>query len=279
MTYEALAHRVGLSRTAARSRVQRLFESGAVRVAGIVHPAVLGLTAFAHVSLAIEGPVDEVAYAVAELSDAPYVTVVAGRFGVVAELRSRDAATLAATVDAIRALPGVVAVETLTYTEVLKDPYHPPGQLRGVELDEVDRQVLSDLQLDGRATYADLAVRAGLSPAATRARALRLLEAGVAHVGALVRPSAIGLGHLCGFAVRLDEPSRSSLEQIVALDRVEYLARCLGGADAVGTLAGESLLDVLTTLERIRSAPGVRALESWVHLDLIKESYDHVVHA
>ena len=46
-------------------------------------------------------------------------------------------------------------------------------------LDPIDRQLIEALQRDGRASYADLAELVGLSPAATRLRVQRLLDAGV----------------------------------------------------------------------------------------------------
>src|SRR5919197_6330968 len=53
---QALADRVGLSRTAARARVQHLLDSGVVRVVGIVHTRVAGIAAIGHVSIAVSGP-------------------------------------------------------------------------------------------------------------------------------------------------------------------------------------------------------------------------------
>lgn len=49
LTHRDIAHRVGLSRSAAAARVQRLIASGQVVVRGVVHPAVLG-AAHSHTS-------------------------------------------------------------------------------------------------------------------------------------------------------------------------------------------------------------------------------------
>ena len=47
-------------------------------------------------------------------------------------------------------------------------PVSPPQ----VELDEIDKLIISELQRDGRISYADLAPKVGLSPAATRHHAV-----------------------------------------------------------------------------------------------------------
>ncbi|MCZ0973510.1 Lrp/AsnC family transcriptional regulator [Streptomyces albulus] len=65
------------------------------------------------------------------------------------------------------------------------------------------------LQADGRTSYADLAERVGMSPAAARARSLRLLEAGMLRVVALTSPGAVGLGYLAGSRCAGRAPGRT----------------------------------------------------------------------
>ena len=55
-----------------------------------------------------------------------------------------------------------------------------------IPLDTTDRQLVEALQKDGRASYADLSEMVGLSPAATRLRVQRLLDAGQVD-----RPAAV----------------------------------------------------------------------------------------
>ncbi|MFF7140201.1 MULTISPECIES: Lrp/AsnC family transcriptional regulator [Streptomyces] len=274
LQYETLAQRVGLSRPAVRARVQRLLDSGALRVVAIVHPAVQGITASGHVSIDVRGEAAPVARAIAALPQAPFVTLTAGRRPVVAELRAADFPALTEVMDTVRSLPGVQEVQAQVYTRVVKDPYLMPAAPADVTPDEVDQRLLDELQLDGRLPFADLAERVGLSPGATRARTLRLMDSGVARVVALVRPELLGLGFLCGFAVRLDGTASGAAERIAASPRVSYLSACMGSADLVGTVTAESLDAVTRTLESVRTCAGVRSLESWFHLELVKERYD-----
>ena len=62
-------------------------------------------------------------------------------------------------------------------------------------LDDIARRLLDELQSNGRASYADLAKKAGLSPSAAAERMRRLEDAGVIrgyHVD--IDPEALGLG-------------------------------------------------------------------------------------
>ena len=63
LTHRGIARSVGLSRSAAAARVQRLISTGQVVIRGAVHPAVLGVGALAHVSVVVHGPAAPVAAA------------------------------------------------------------------------------------------------------------------------------------------------------------------------------------------------------------------------
>jgi len=61
-------------------------------------------------------------------------------------------------------------------------------------LDDIARRLLDELQSNGRASYADLAKKAGLSPSAAAERMRRLEDAGVIRgYRADVDPEALGL--------------------------------------------------------------------------------------
>ncbi|MFJ6568489.1 Lrp/AsnC family transcriptional regulator [Streptomyces sp. NPDC091292] len=274
LTYETLAQRVGLSRPATRARVQRLLATGAVRVVAIVHPAVRGLTASAHLSIDVEGAAAPVARAVAALPQAPFVTLTAGQRPVMAELRTAGFGALDEAIERVRSLPGVTVVDPLLSTGQIKDPYLLPDEPDALDLDATDHRILAELEHDGRLPFAELAERVGLSPGATRSRTLRLLDAGVAKVVALVRPEVLGLGHLCGFAVRVDGPAAPVARRLARWERVSFLSTCIGRAQLVGTITAESLGAVLETQERMRDVAGVRGVESWLHMELVKERYD-----
>ncbi|WP_420036943.1 Lrp/AsnC family transcriptional regulator [Streptomyces sp. cg28] len=274
LTYETLAQRVGLSRPAARMRAQRLRESGAVRVVAITHPAVRRLTASAHLAIATEGAAGPVARAIAELSAAPFVTLTSGRRSIMTELRTAGFGELERTIEHIRTIPGVRAVDPLIATRHVKDPYLPAEEPTVAPQDDVDERILAELEEDGRLPFAELAARVGLSAGATRSRTLRLLDGGVAQVVALVRPEVLGMGYLCGFSLRVAGAAADTARRAAALPRVTFLSTCLGSAEVVGTITAESFAAVRTTLEEMRELPRVREVESWLHLELVKERYD-----
>ena len=77
-------------------------------------------------------------------------------------------------------------------------------------LDKLDKHILRSLQLDGRATYDQIAEQVGLSPSAVLRRVKRLEEAKVIdRYVALVKPEAVGLGLTAYINVRLEKHAES----------------------------------------------------------------------
>ncbi|GAA3731413.1 DNA-binding Lrp family transcriptional regulator [Spinactinospora alkalitolerans] len=274
LAFESLAGRVGLSRAAARLRVQRLVDSGAIRVVGVVHPEVRGMSVQAHLSIDVEADAAPVAAAVAALPQVALVSLTAGRFPVLAELRGRGLPELTGSIERIRALPGVRDANTVVHTDVLKDPHLPRDTVPEIDLDETDAALLELLERDGRVSFADMAGRIGLSAGAVRSRVLRLLAASAVRVTALVDPGAFGLVQFGGFMLRLEDADAGVLAGIAAWSRIRFLARCLGRADVIGTVAAESVTDLHAVYERMRALPGVRVTETWVYVEPVKQAHD-----
>ncbi len=276
-SYEALARTVGLSRIAARNRVNRLIDSGAVEVMTVVHPAARGLNAYGHMALTVEGPALPVAEAVARLSECPLVSVVGGHYAVIAEVRTADVETLRTRIQQVRAIDGVRHVSSCLYTERLKDRHsgrRTAGPTAPVELDNTDHALIEALGENGRASFAELGDRVRLSASSARARVLRLLDEGVLHVGATVQLGALGLGHMCGFGIAAgDVGSDGGLERLAALSSVHYLTECLGVWDAIGTLLCTSQDEVASALDEVRATTGIRQVDAWAHLRIVKENY------
>jgi DNA-binding Lrp family transcriptional regulator len=270
---QALAGLVGLSRTAVRARVRHLFESGAVRVVGIVHAEVAGLTAVAHVSVAVCGPARPIVDVVAARDSATFVSLIAGEHSIVVELRARDDEALKGELDWIRGLEGVTRLNVVRCTDLVKDAYSVSRQFTRVALDDLDWRLLQALQEDGRASYARLAELVGLSQAATRARAVRLIDSGTVHVTGLVDSSALGLGEGAGLGLRVRGPARPVAERVTDLPGANYVVAGFGRFDVIVGVDAPSRGALVDVIERLRSVPEVREVEAWQHMAVVKESY------
>lgn len=276
LAHPEIARAVGLSRSAAAVRVQRLIASGQVIVRGVVHPAVIGRGVLAYVGLTVDGPAMRIAAAVADRDDVPFLSLTSGLHGLVAELRAASMRDIDTAVGQLRGLEGVVGVDTLTYVEVVRDVVGPVGEV-STDVDDVDLALLRALQEDGRASYVDLARVVGLSSAGARRRVVRLVEAQVVRIGAVVRHSGQDRQSAMGFGIRLTGDHHDVVAALTAMPSVIFVARTLGRFDVLVTVRAFSAAQLVELLDTVRAMPGVSALESWVHLEVVKESYASVL--
>jgi len=126
--YATIGKAVGLSEAAVRQRVQRLSDSGVIQIVAVSDPLQIGLLRQAMVAITVDGPLEPVADALAEMAEVEYVVLCAGRFDVLCEvLCADDEALLELISHRIRTLPGVRTAETLVYLKLRKQSYQWGG--------------------------------------------------------------------------------------------------------------------------------------------------------
>jgi Lrp/AsnC family transcriptional regulator, regulator for asnA, asnC and gidA len=145
---------------------------------------------------------------------------------------------------------------------------------RPVALDDISKQIIEELQHDGRASYAALAKLVGLSEAAVRQRVQRLLDTGVMQIVAVTDPATVGFTRHAMIGVKTDGDVREIADKLAELQELDYVVVCTGSFDLLVELVcedDEHLFDLLN--DRIRSVPGVVGTETFVYLRLIKQTY------
>ncbi|MGV3564610.1 MAG: Lrp/AsnC family transcriptional regulator [Nocardioides sp.] len=141
-------------------------------------------------------------------------------------------------------------------------------------LDEVSKAIIEQLQQDGRRSYAAIGKVVGLSEAAVRQRVQRLVEAGVMQVVAVTDPLQLGFARQAMVGIRATGPLEPVADALAALDAVDYVVITAGSFDLLVELVCESdehLLELLSS--QIRTVPGVVATETFMYLQLRKQTY------
>jgi Lrp/AsnC family transcriptional regulator, regulator for asnA, asnC and gidA len=141
-------------------------------------------------------------------------------------------------------------------------------------LDVVNKQIIEQLQRDGRMSYAGLAKIVGLSEAAVRQRVQRLLDAGVMQIVAVTDPLTLGFARQVMVGIRVSGDIRPVAKALAAIPEVDYVVICAGGYDLLAELVctdDDHLLVLLN--DTIRAVPGVAATETFVYLKLAKQTY------
>lgn len=143
-----------------------------------------------------------------------------------------------------------------------------------VVLDAIDKAIVRELQSDGRRPYAKLGPAVGLSQAAVRQRVQRLIDSGVMQVVAVTDPLTLGFTLQAMIGLIVDGDLRAAAEQLVAIDRVEYVVVTAGRYDILVEVVADGNVDLLEFLnDSVRTLPGVRHAEVFTYLHLQKQTY------
>ena len=124
-TYQDVAESVGLSEAATRQRVNRLRDSGTLRIVAVTDPIALGLRTVAMVGIKVSGDVRRVASRIADSVPAiEYVVISSGSFDILVEVICEDERQLLDIImDEIRSVEDVISTESFIYLHIEKQVF------------------------------------------------------------------------------------------------------------------------------------------------------------
>jgi DNA-binding Lrp family transcriptional regulator len=159
-------------------------------------------------------------------------------------------------------LPVELACQTVDFANIFD---HIDDMM--MQIDEIDRQLISLLQENARLPVATLARRLKLARTTVQARLYRL------ETGGVIQGYALRLGE------RLRAPLRATvlvsieprsgptvLARLKSLPQVQRVHTTSGRWDLIVTVEAENTEELDDTLDRIGDAKGVRSSESLIHL-------------
>ncbi|WP_159501061.1 Lrp/AsnC family transcriptional regulator [Microbacterium sp. 18062] len=142
-------------------------------------------------------------------------------------------------------------------------------------LDDTSKRIIEQLQENGRRSYAEIGKAVGLSEAAVRQRVQRLTESGAIQIVAVTDPMQLGFHRQAMVGLRVSGDTRAVAAELSRLEAVDYLVLTAGSFDILAEVVCESDADLSELLNtRIRTLPGVLSSETFVYLELRKQSYD-----
>ena len=122
--YGEIGEAVGLSEAATRQRVNRLRESGLMRIVAVTDPVALGRGVVATIGLRVSGDTRATAARLARIPEIEYVVVTAGSFDVIVELVcATEEELLDVLSDDIRTIGGVRETQVLMHLRTEKNVF------------------------------------------------------------------------------------------------------------------------------------------------------------
>ncbi len=144
----------------------------------------------------------------------------------------------------------------------------------GVALDDVSKQIIEQLQDDGRRSYAAIGKVVGLSEAAVRQRVQRLIDSGVMQVVAVTDPLELGFARQAMIGVKVTGPLEPVADALSELSEIDYVVITAGSFDLLVEVVCESddhLLELISS--KIRTIAGITGTETFMYLRLQKQTY------
>ncbi|MGP3918951.1 Lrp/AsnC family transcriptional regulator [Nonomuraea sp. 10N515B] len=136
-------------------------------------------------------------------------------------------------------------------------------------MDDIDRAILRELQVDGRIPYSDLGPKVGLSPSAARQRLQRLIDTKVVQVVGVTDPMAMGGQTMAMLGLRVDGDPRVVADELSRHDEVVYAVLVSGTFDLFVEVVCRrpyALLDFVNVV--VRPIEGVAAVESFPYFGI-----------
>lgn len=146
-----------------------------------------------------------------------------------------------------------------------------------VEMDRIDRNILSALTRDGRLSMAELANRVGLSKTPVQARVRRLERDGIIRgYTALIDHERMGEGHVAFVQVTLSDTRSAALnafnEAVTGIPEVEQCHMIAASFDYLLKVRTSDIAAYRRVLgERISSLPHVEHTSTFVAMETVKD--------
>jgi Lrp/AsnC family transcriptional regulator for asnA, asnC and gidA len=272
-----LAQRTGLSEANVSRRLARLIEERSVRIIGFVPPEYLGLSVQFATYIRVRGDVDSVA---ADMCRHPAFSFISAGFGawdLVLYGVAPDSPTVASILDeAVLAHPNVHLAETRTVLEFADatrgvEPSHALHAPR--EIDATDRQIIRQVQADGRMSFTEIANNTGISATSAADRFRKLSADRILRVLTLPDPTRIGLNLSGLMTLQVARPAREVVASLSAFPEVGFLSIMTGShpvAFEFNVRDGAHFDDLRA---RILRTEGVLTDQTTVHRKLHRQSF------
>ncbi|HYV16893.1 MAG TPA: Lrp/AsnC family transcriptional regulator [Conexibacter sp.] len=140
-------------------------------------------------------------------------------------------------------------------------------------LDELDRAIVEALQEDGRASFRTIARRLSVAEGTIRNRYERLVSTAVLDVVGVTNPLVLGFQAMAMIGVKTDGRARAVAEAAAELAEVDYAVVVAGRFDLLLEVVCRDHDHLLEVIERLGALEGVLSTDSFVYLQLTKQSF------
>ncbi|MGP9783237.1 AsnC family transcriptional regulator [Arthrobacter sp. MYb211] len=150
----------------------------------------------------------------------------------------------------------------------------PPNGHATAIIDEISKEIIEQLQEDGRRSYAAIGKAVGLSEAAVRQRVQKLVDSRAMQIVAVTNPLELGFTRQAMIGITASSDINGTADRIAAVQEVDYCVVTAGSADILAEVICSSDEDLLRVISKIRGTEGVVSTNTYTYLSLKKQEYN-----
>lgn len=143
------------------------------------------------------------------------------------------------------------------------------------KVDETDLKILRILAEDGRRSFAEIAAELKLAPSTVQQRTTRLIDSGIVKILGVTDNEILGINVTATVAIKADGTRlRQIADELSKIAEVSFVVMCAGTYDLlaeVGCRDNDHLISLIS--DKIAKVKGVREMETFVYLRIVKNSY------
>lgn len=142
-------------------------------------------------------------------------------------------------------------------------------------MDDIDRQIITALQSDGRRAFTQIAEDLGIPASSVRYRTRRLEELGILQVVGIANPLAIGFDRLAMIGIRTAPgKARAVCSALALLPETSYVILTTGQFDVMAEVICRDIEHFTNVVnDRMHEIDGVVSTESFFVLEAHKLAY------
>lgn len=293
--YTSIAEVLGVSSGTIRRRAKRLEDEGYLQIVGVADPFRTGIDTVVFFSLKVQRAcIKQVMEELSKLDEVYYAAYATGAFDVIGIAMFRSRRDLLRFMDKdLSAVKGIRETDVALLLEIRKQTYDwapwgenidnetekckSPSTAGGLErqLDEVDKEIIRNLQVDGRCSFAEIAARLHLTERTIRRRTSELRQAGILRIVGVTNPFRVGMNTVAVVGVRVDRQNISEiLSRLCSLREIRYVALSTGVYDLIFEAVLPTNSDLKDFLvDRLSQIEGIVQTDTSLVLEIRKQKY------
>ncbi|QRM57961.1 Lrp/AsnC family transcriptional regulator (plasmid) [Sinorhizobium sp. BG8] len=143
--------------------------------------------------------------------------------------------------------------------------------MHSTRIDELDRNIIRELQNDGRRPLREVARNLGIAEATVRLRLKRLQDEGILQIVAFADPTKLGPSHMALMFLSVLPGAHSGIVATLAdWSEVSYLSTTLGDADICAQVLCADQAALWELRQKICALPGVSSVRILNEVDVHK---------